>query len=71
MQISNFENVLRNLVQPKPITDGGLGAGPPAAGGFGGLGAKPPAVGQYFVMFWKKTAILMPLNHNSQVFRAI
>ena len=39
-------------MQPKRTTDGGLGAGPPAAGGFGGLGAKPPADGQFFVIFW-------------------
>ena len=32
----------------KCITDGGLGAGPPAAKGFGGLGAPPPAVGRFF-----------------------
>ena len=34
---------------------GGLGTGPPAAGGFGGLGAKPLAVGRFFVIFWKKS----------------
>ena len=45
----------------------GLGVGPPAAGGFGGVGAKPLAVGQ----FLEKKAILMPLDHISQVFRAI
>ena len=67
MQISNFGNVLRKLVLLKCITDGGLGAGPPAAGGFQGLGAKPPAVGRFF----GKKAILMPLDHISQVFRAI
>ena len=50
---------------------GSLVAGLPAAGGFGGLGAKPPAVGRFFVIFWKKKAILMPLNHISQVFIAI
>ena len=55
----------------KCITDGGLVAGPPAAGGFRGLGAKLPAVGRFFVIFWEKKAILMPLYHISQVFRAI
>ena len=45
MQISNFGNVLRKLVQLKGITDGGLGAGPPAAGGF---------VGRFFVIFFTK-----------------
>ena len=34
-----------------------------------GLGAKPPAVGRFFVSFLEKTAILMPLNHISHVFR--
>ena len=70
MQTSNFKNVLRKLVLLKGISDGGLGAGPPAAGGFGSLGAKPPAVGRFFVIK-KKKAILMPLNHISQVLRAI
>ena len=51
MQISNFENVLRKLVLLKCITDGGLGAGSPAAGGFGGLGGRPLAVGRFFVIF--------------------
>ena len=31
----------------KRITDGGLGAEPPAAGSYGGLGAKPPAARQF------------------------
>ena len=31
----------------KRITDGGLGAEPPAAGGYGGLGAKPPAARRF------------------------
>ena len=55
MQTSNFENVLKKLVQLKGITDGDLGAGPPAVGGFGDLGAKPPAVRRLFVSFWKKS----------------
>ena len=54
MQISNFGNKLRKLVQLKCITDGGLGAGPPAAGGFGGLEAKPPAFGQFFCNFLER-----------------
>ena len=37
-QIFNFGNVLRKLVQLKGITDGGLGA-------------NPPAVGRFFVIF--------------------
>ena len=37
----------------------------------GGLGAEPPATEQFFVIFWKKLAILMPLDHNSLVFRTI
>ena len=43
----------------------------PAARGFGGLGAKPLAVGRFFVSFLEKTAILMPLNHISYMFRII
>ena len=35
----------------------------------GGLGAKLPAAGQFFVIFWEKQAILMPLDHNLHVFR--
>ena len=31
----------------KRITDGGLGAEPPSAGGYGGLGAKPPAARRF------------------------
>ena len=49
----------------------GFGGGALAAGGFGGLGAKPPAVERFFVTFLEKKAILMPLDHFSQVFRAI
>ena len=37
----------------------------------GGVGAKPQAAGRFFVIFWKKLAILMPLDDNSHVFRAI
>ena len=49
-------------MQLKGITDGGLGTEPPAVGGFGGLGA-------IFCNFLEKKAILMPLDHISQVFR--
>ena len=55
MQISNFGNVLRKLLLLKCIVNGGLGVGPPAAGGFGGLWAQPPANGRVFVIFWKKS----------------
>ena len=40
----------------------GLGAEPPAAGGYESLGARHPAAGQFFVSFWKKMAILMPFG---------
>ena len=70
MQIFIFGNVLSKLVLLKGITDGGLRAGAPAAGGFRGLGAKPPATGRFFYNFLVKKAILMPLNHISQVFKA-
>ena len=36
-----------------------------------GSGAKPLAAGQFLVSFLKKKAILIPLDHVSQVFRAI
>ena len=38
----------------KRIIDGGLGADPPAAGGYGGLEAKPPAAGQFLKFLEKK-----------------
>ena len=49
------------------MTDGGLGAEPPAARGYGGLGAKSPAAGRFLLIFWKKKAILIPLDHISYV----
>ena len=70
MQIPNFGNVLRKLVQLQGVTDGGLGAEPTAAGGFGGLGAKPPAVGRFFVIFWKKS-YFNAIGSHFVVFRAI
>ena len=39
--------MLSKQVKLKRITDGGLGADPPVAGGFGGLEAKPPAAGRF------------------------
>ena len=48
-----------------------LGSGIGDAGGYGVLGAKPPAAGRFFSNFFEKPAILMPLDHNSLVFRAI
>ena len=47
--MSKLGDVLRKLVQLKRITDGGLGADPPAAGGYESLGAKFPAAEQFFV----------------------
>ena len=38
---------VRIIVVIKRIIDGGLGAEPPAAGGFGGLRAKFPASGRF------------------------
>ena len=52
--MSTAGNVLSKEVYFRRITDGGLGAEPPAAGGYDGLGAKPPAAGRFFVIFWKK-----------------
>ena len=47
MQMSNLEDVSSELVWLKRITDWGLGAEPPAAGGNGGLGEKSPDAGQF------------------------
>ena len=44
----NWEKCVSELVYFKHITDGGLRAKPPAAGGFRDLGAKPPAAGRFF-----------------------
>ena len=45
--MSNLGDVLNKASVLKGITDGGLGAEPPAAGDYGGLGAKPPAAGRF------------------------
>ena len=37
----------------------------------GGLVAKLPAAGRFFVSFWAKLAILMPMDHNLDVFTTI
>ena len=34
------------------------------------LGAQLPAAGRFFVIFWKKKAVLTPLDYISHVFRA-
>ena len=52
--MSKLVDVLNKLVQAKRITDVGLGAKPPATGGYGGLRAKPPAAERFFVIFGKK-----------------
>ena len=46
--MSNFGDVLRELLQTKRITDEGLGAESPVGGSFRGLGANPTAAGQFF-----------------------
>ena len=71
MQISNFGNVLRKLVQLKCITDGSLGAGAPSCRRLWGSGGEAPSRWAIFCNFLEKKAILMPLDHISQVFRAI
>ena len=38
-------------------------------GVMGDLGAKLPAAGRFFVIFWEKLAILMPMDHNLDVLR--
>ena len=60
--MSELGDALSKLVQLKRITDGDLGADPPA--------------GDYetlddFLQFFGKKAILMPLDHNSHLFKAI
>ena len=61
MKMSKLEDVLSKLVLLKRVTDGGLGAKPPAMGwsyglyaGYGYLVARPPAPGRFFVILWKK-----------------
>ena len=57
---------MSKLVCLKRIINGGLRRQ------WGGLGAKLPAAGQFFfLIFWEKQAILMPLDHNLHVFRTI
>ena len=48
----------------------GLGAEPPAAGGYGSLGANHPAARRFFVSFWKKMAIEMPFGLNFTRFQS-
>ena len=48
--MSELEGTLSKLVQLKCITDGGLGAEAPTAGGYGSLAAKPLAAGRFFVI---------------------
>ena len=48
----------------------GLGAEPPAAGGYGSLGAKHPAAGQFLVSFLKKMAVLMPFGSHFARFQS-
>ena len=69
--MSELEGALSKLVQLKCITDGGLGAETPTAGGYGSLAAKPLAAGRFFVIKKKNIAISLPLNHLLHVFRAI
>ena len=68
MQISNSGDVLRKVVYHKRCTEGGLGVEPPEA--LGVWGRSPQPLGD-FLCFLEKTAILMPLNYISHVFRAI
>ena len=71
MQTSNFGNVLRKLVYLKRITDGGLGAGHPSRRKLWGSGDEAPSRWTIFCNYLENKAILMPLDHISQVFRAI
>ena len=68
--MSNLGDELSELVLLKRITNGDLGAEPPAAGGYGSLGVKPQFLYLFFVTFWRKT-VLLPLDHISHVFKAI
>ena len=51
--MSYLGDVLRKLVYSNVSQTGGVGAEPPAAGGYGGLGAKPPSRWAIFVKFGK------------------
>ena len=59
MQLSKLGDMLSKLMPLKRVTDMGLGAEPPAAGGFRGL------------QFFEIKTVLMSLDHISLVFRAI
>ena len=49
------------------MTDGGLGAESPAAGGHEGLGAKPPAAGRFLDVFGKKSYFNAIESHFARV----
>ena len=48
VKISKLGNMLSKLVLLNRIKDGGLGAEPPAAGGYGGSRGKLSAAGRFF-----------------------
>ena len=62
---------MSKLVCLKRIIDEGLWAEPPATGGYGESSDEAPSRWAIFRNFLEKTAILMPLDHNSHVFRTI
>ena len=49
----------------------GSGGRTPSRRRLWGFEGKTPSSGRFFLIFWKKKAILMPLNHILHVFRAI
>ena len=58
MKICKLGDVCKQTSLLKRITDGGLGP-------------KSQLLGNFFAIFWKKKAILMPLDHISHVFSTI
>ena len=65
--MSKVRDVLSKLLLLKRVTDGSLGAEPPAAGDYGDLGAKPSTAGQVFVVFWKKSYFNATGSHFARV----
>ena len=67
----NLGNVLKKLVQLERITDGGLRAYSQSPEAMGVWGRSPQPLGDFLYNFLKKKAILLPLDHISNVFRTI
>ena len=53
------------------VSQTGFGGGAPSRRWLRGSGGKASSRWAYFVSFWEKQAILIPLDHISHVFKAI